>query len=383
MTTVPREVFGVVYRVTHSKDPNRVRYVGQTIVGVLKRRQAHWYAARSGVDLPMSRWLRSNLKNPEEVTFEIESEHFSREELDQAEIKSIESHRSRNMCDLNIANGGSGLSGYERSAEANRKSSEALRGEGSWKHVLKWGDVREIRKRSLSGERIKDIIRDYPVDESTVGHVVRNTTWVDPDYHPRDVTKYPRRLTRDEIRVLRDEAKKEKHTAIYWSDEWGISNSRVTRILSNITAHDPKYDPSGVLPDSAEAHSGLTWPDVEEIRRHRSHVRETNTVTGSRYGVPEAVIKKVLNNWTFVDPEFDKSLILTVAPGSWVSKLTQLDADAIRNLRQSTWVGLKEIADEYGVSTSTIKSVLDNRTYPDPCYSKESIVPFSGKLEEQ
>lgn len=373
--------FGVVYAVTHEKEPERVRYYGQTTQGVSKRRKGHYQEAKSSSSRPILRWLRKHEEEP--VRFSVVRECFSREELDRAEIELIAQGRERGHCDLNIVDGGRGMSGYVITQERRDAQSLLLRGEGTWKHVLTWKEAKEIRRRSLAGESIRDIHASYDVEESTIGQVVRNTTWHDPSYIPRDYNPYPRRLTREEVRNLRELAQGELRTASDWAREWGISVSRVIRILGNETAPDPTYDPAGVLRDEAEAHSALTWGQVREIREHRQLQEETNTVTGSRYGVPESVIKKVLNNWTFKDPDFDPERVKTPRTGSWVEKITQGTANEIRQRRKNQWERLVDLAGEYGVSTSTIRGVLDNRTYTDPDYDPGSIIRYPGRLEVQ
>lgn len=49
--------------------------------------------------------------------------------------------------------------------------------ERSGNSKLKWSDVRDIRKRYSEGEYYKNILKDYPIKDSTFYSIVNNQSW--------------------------------------------------------------------------------------------------------------------------------------------------------------------------------------------------------------
>jgi hypothetical protein len=50
-------------------------------------------------------------------------------------------------------------------------------GEGHYATTLSGDDVREIRRRRESGERQKDLAREYKVDPATISNIIKGVTW--------------------------------------------------------------------------------------------------------------------------------------------------------------------------------------------------------------
>lgn len=309
-STTP-EVFGVVYAVTHDKEPDRVRYYGQTTGAVKRRRQGHYDTVRSGEDRPISRWLRKYYAEQDRVHFTVVRKCYSREELDQAEIDLISEGRKMGHCDLNISAGGGGLSGVPNSEEQKEKIRKRLRGEGTWKHKLTWELVREIRGRHSAGETITDIAKDYPVATCNIGQVVRNRTWIEDDYTPRGISAYKPRVTMAQAKIYRETARKsEPRTLRHWADQWGLDPNSAARLLRNETQTDSDYDPSTVRTLSfAEFQSGVTWDQVRKMREARKQKWQPNSVLAGITGLSTSAISRMMRNDTFFDPEFDPATL--------------------------------------------------------------------------
>lgn len=305
------EVFGVIYAVTHEKEPDRVRYYGQTTGTIRRRMQGHYDTVRSGEDRPISRWLRKYYAEQDKVRFTEVRKCYSREELNQAEIDFISEGRKIGHCDLNISAGGGGVSGVPNSEIQKEKIRKKLRGEGTWKHKLTWEIVREIRARHSAGETITDIAKDYPVATCNVGQIVRNQTWVDDDYTPLGVSTYKPRVTIEQAKAFREEATKSApKTLRYWASRWGLDPNSAARLLRNETQTDPDYDPSTVRTLSfAEFQSGVTWDQVKKMREARKEKWQPNSVLAEITGLSTSAISRMMRNETFFDPEFDPATL--------------------------------------------------------------------------
>lgn len=308
--------YGVIYVVTHEKEPERVRYVGQTTQPLWKRAKGHWYDSRRSTDTRMARWLNRHSKTPGKIHFTAVSEHEFRETLDQAEIEAIAHYRSIGQADLNIDSGGwSG--GHPWTEESKARLRATLKGEGAWKAKITWADVAVIRERYNSGEELWMIQPDYPLTRSSVSKIVRNETWVDTDYTPRpkqiqvgDLSPSTA-LTRDQAFEMRDRAMREVKTYEEWGQEYGVSKHPPRLVLQNLVHHDPNYDPSTRLTKvERRPLRKLNRDQVREIRELRMKIYEGAASVGRRYNVTGSAIANILKNRTWYDPEFDPNRVV-------------------------------------------------------------------------
>lgn len=279
-----RDAYGIVYTVTHPKDPGRIRYVGKTINTLRRRENGHWSDAnRRRSNSRFQNWLIKYRDDREDILFSEYSKHYSKGDLDQAEIRLISELRALGQADLNITAGGDGGFGLPWSEESRAKLSDTLSGEGAWKALLTWEDVANIRERYTSGDVLGEIVKDYPLTKSSMSKVLRNDTWKDPDYTPPTREEVQQRqnpnwvkLTPEQVGDLRRRSQGEIKTFEEWGREYGVNPGVARAVLTNKTHHDPEFDIDKVLRKQPRRPlRKLTEEGVRRIRRERDPDSET------------------------------------------------------------------------------------------------------------
>lgn len=104
---------GVIYGVFDAQDPDRCRYIGQTVQGLKFRAAQHWHSAGKGTRRPLPCWLGSRSDRRGDVVFRELLSVLSVDNLDAEEVKLIEDYRRRGQADLNVSEGGGGSRGYK------------------------------------------------------------------------------------------------------------------------------------------------------------------------------------------------------------------------------------------------------------------------------
>lgn len=305
MTSVARPVYGVVYAVTHTTDPERVRYYGQT-TGELERRRRGHYNDRNRVNLPMSRWVRKHAHEWDQVVFSVVRECYSREELDQAETEFIARGRKVGHADLNVAHGGFGNPGNPVSDETKAKLSEAFRGENSYAAKFTWAEVRHMRRLYVEGAKSSEIAGIFGFNPRTVRKMLRNETWVDETYVPPTIKELGNRgnfdtskIPKSDVKELRLRACLERKTAEEWASIYGITYGQARDILSGKTFKDPLFDPNKVKRENR--HRKIDEAEVREIRRLQG--LESAVSIGNRYGLTRGTVFKIWSrkSWRHVE----------------------------------------------------------------------------------
>jgi hypothetical protein len=163
---------GFIYGLFDSRDPDRIRYVGQTRnrLGVKDRVYHHRWDSANRVSSPVRRWI-----------LEIGQEHLKyrilscvpKDILDHEEVWHISERRSLGQADLNMLDGGQGFSdgGFPGGENGNSRLTEEI--------------VRDLRTRAPREyvSTAKEAKR-LGVTPSTISKVLKNRSWFDPGYDP-------------------------------------------------------------------------------------------------------------------------------------------------------------------------------------------------------
>lgn len=218
----------VIYCFFLKSEPDRIRYVGQTVRNFGARWSAHKCAALKGnpekwdYNVPVHCWIRKH--GIDAIGFSI-LEKSAPELLDAAEVRWIAHFKASGQADLNLSLGGGGVSGWRHTEAsrakmaarvyseetrakmsasakkrgASRAAAEAARVKnlGSLSHlaVLNEEIVKAIKLRLWLGETSSQIHGDYGVSLSAVNHIAANHNWthvpwpIGPRPRPK---KYPK-----------------------------------------------------------------------------------------------------------------------------------------------------------------------------------------------
>ena len=247
---------GVVYVVTDNREPERVRYVGRTVRGLRERTWKHWSDAKKSHNA-FQNWLRSRMDRKEDVVFTEISWHPNVQELNKAEIEAIAYYRSIGQADLNLTAGGDGGLGAPWTEERRRNHFNSLqRGEDRFNSLLTEEIVREIRERACREPiNASDEARRVGVNQATMNDMLRNITWRDPNYDPSKRKYIERkgenagnaRLTRNQVDEIREGRTKVYESCRVIGERYGVSKDMIRLILINKNWYDPDFDTSKIL----------------------------------------------------------------------------------------------------------------------------------------
>lgn len=307
MESVSPEAYGVVYHVTHEREPDRVRYVGQTTLGVTHRARGHWNdAGRYGNRTRMSAWLNKHRSERGSIRFEVVQTCYSREELNAVEIAHIFELRGVGQADLNLTDGGEGHLGAEFTEGHRRKISDASRGAKSHLAKTTWAVVRNAREDYIAGVKSNDVAKRYGLDPSNARKILRNVTWVDPNYSPPSIEELGNRgefsnsrISWETVNEMRRRACEVRKRAEDWGVEYGMTYGQARSILSGKTFKDPTFDPKRVRRNNA--HQVLEVEDVRRIRSLRG-VSSAQSIA-DEYGLRKNAILRIWSgeSWKDVD----------------------------------------------------------------------------------
>lgn len=106
-----------IYGLVDSREPERVRYIGQTTQTVRKRLFGHWKTTNreEKPKFPVHKWMKKRDRDQIEAITLRECVDF--DSLCAAEIELIAEYRANGHADLNLCSGGAGAPGRKHSEE--------------------------------------------------------------------------------------------------------------------------------------------------------------------------------------------------------------------------------------------------------------------------
>ena len=309
---------GVIYVIFDVREPDKVRYVGLTSVSLNHRRGGHWTDSQRG-ELPIHRFLRKRNHDRGLVSFQVIDEAESMDELNDLEMGWIAYYRSIGQADLNITDGGGGTRGRKMTDEQKEEKRQSMlgrfRGE-NFKGELKlsWDKVRDIRRRA-------------------------QTKW------------------------------ESQHDL---ADEFGVTQSIIARVLTNISWIDETFDPGTVKPRPAETHANNRQSPVEVVKeilelRKREWIPEREI--GRRYGLTRSNVNNILRNHRWPDPEYNPKDLVTAGGNGNGSKLTEEDVIEIRRRVKSGELQ-RVVGESYGIGQVQVSRIVRGVRW---CHVKEGL----------
>lgn len=162
-------------------------------------------------------------------------------------------------------------------------------------------DATEIRKLyATRAWRHTDLADHFKVDRATIGDVLRNEHWYDPDYtplqgigseHRSGDNNHAAELTWPLVREIR--AKYTANPKLRHEDlaaEYGVVKATITYLLANVTWVDPDY-----VPSSGKPRTKMTAEWAEDIRRRFAGHTGTRTVFAQQEGISAGLLSDILN----------------------------------------------------------------------------------------
>jgi uncharacterized protein (DUF433 family) len=161
-------LYGIVYGLYDPRTGD-LRYIGQTVRSLKGRLASHLSKANLESSQYSAKWISSLKKAGVTPTIYCLGEAYSRESLDELEIKLIAEARERGEKLTNLAPGGISSSGYKLGPEFGAKVSNKLRGRPkSPEHRLKLSEANKGKKLSAETKaKMSASMKGHPVSEDT------------------------------------------------------------------------------------------------------------------------------------------------------------------------------------------------------------------------
>lgn len=156
-------------------------------------------------------------------------------------------------------------------------------------------DVKEIRQQYEPGNiTYQKLADEYGVTIGTIYSVINNKSFHDPYYVPKNTKINVRRtLSESDSSLIRQKYIKEKKTQRSIAKEYSVSRSVIKGIINNTTYYDPEYFPPS--PDEKRLWK-LSPNDIESIKREYIPRKVTHNDLAAKYGVTSKTIKGILRN---------------------------------------------------------------------------------------
>lgn len=250
-----------------SVQPERIRYIGQTIIKPPSRRldQHRFESRRDLAYLAVHLWMRKHGEYNVEMR---ELEESPRNLLNDREtfwIKEKRTFKDDSIWGLNLTRDGLGSEITDKSRKRQQESLRATRGRKKEEMITcarpgmtSEEVIQEIRTKYLEDRHLtaKEISRDYQLkDLKFIRDVLRNEQHYDPEYTPPETpNKAPlheqvRRGIAGDVLLSKWEVAKEiravwlekKLNAKQVGEKYNLDHTTVWHIISNRSYHDPEY----------------------------------------------------------------------------------------------------------------------------------------------
>ena len=283
-----------IYRITNTK--NNKFYIGSSVC-VENRRNKHYHSLEHNKHENSHLQRAWNKYGKENFKYEIVEEVHDKNKLLEKEQMWLD---SSNCCDrsvgYNICEKASSRIGVKISDKQKNHLSKMWSGEKGLRAVLRWSQVREMRKTYLNGGvSMKDLDKKFGVSEGCVQNIITGTTWKDDNYDLVEHKNIARKNSsksgaknKGRKASLKTRRKISERTSGINNPRYGAKCSKET-ILKMKKAKEKKYL------GEKNPNRKLTEEQVREIRKRYIEGNYTLTSMASDYKVSLSCISFIIN----------------------------------------------------------------------------------------
>jgi uncharacterized protein YjcR len=237
---------------------------------------------------------------------------------------------------------------------------------------------------SLEDYTYDAISKKYGYSISTIRCIVKNRTWVNPDYVP-PILPSQRRET--EMRIaseIRQKFASGDYTQKMLVQEYGLSRGVVSNIIQNISFRDPNY-----TRPSRHTTYVLNFETATQIRADYNTGKIKQVDLAKKYGIAQNTLSKIITNKAWYDPNYVYKLRIVKDGKFYIPKtynrpnknsnsttnnVSLEDVASIREKYASGNYTQLILKTEYNIAYSALHDILYNKSFYDHSYTPS----FSG-----
>lgn len=228
----------------------------------------------------------------------------------------------------------------------------------------------EIRKEYNENDNANatELSKKYNIKPSVILSVVKNQTYFNPDYVPKDNYKYkPQKIyygeesvnakfTNKEVKKIRDEYNEGHITLEQLSKQLNYDHSLLFKLIHNESYHDPNYVPK-------DSYKKTKTGSLETATKIREEYKNTDTrikELGEKYGISKITVSDILRNVLWKDENY----VYEPKPDNnfGMAKLNREKAREIRELL-SSGESIKNICLKFNVHKNTVSAIKNNKAW--------------------
>lgn len=209
------------------------------------------------------------------------------------------------------------------------------------------------------------------------------------------------KFTNDEIKNIRKGFYESGKNIPTYASNIGLSTAGLSKLLKNTSRHDPDYEPDfdyletiGQQKGEQSGNAKLKQHQVDWLRKDYIEYHKPRSYYAKELNVSEVLIKKIVRNKSWYDPNYDPNALSSSKNDSVRSekdienlekgnlafyKLTKDDVEWIRKDYKQNQNPYSYYARKYNVSKDNIRAIVTNRSWFDPEY-KPSVGILQKKL---
>ncbi len=222
-------------------------------------------------------------------------------------------------------------------------------------------DVNEIRNLYNNNNiSQKDLAIKFNVTTSTIGHVINNISHFDKEYIKTNNKKsLKRKITEEIVKEIRDEYNNKNISCSQLGEKYGLTSGYVCDIINNKIYCSETYVKT--------KNKKLTIDIVKEMRNQYNNKNVSMVTLAKKYDISTKYLNEIMNNKTHKDNKYIRTRV------ERRTKITMEMAKKIRKEYNNGKLSFPKIAEKYGLSATSIRRIVANKSYTDPNYKRSRV----------
>ncbi|MDP2672956.1 MAG: hypothetical protein Q8O84_04040, partial [Nanoarchaeota archaeon] len=234
---------------------------------------------------------------------------------------------------------------------------------------LTWKIVKNIReeykKENITYEKLA---QKYNTDCGTIGRIIHNQAWKDENYVCENESfikngenHHNSFLNKEIVNEIRSEYGSGKYSQTDLAKKYNLNTKHINKILLNQTWKDEEYKVEifDFKKGENSCKAKLNWQIVNEIRRIYNEEDVSCEKLAKEYDIHSTTVFNIVNNQRWKDSNYKNTKKFNFGK----AKLNWEQVREIRHKYHNENIPIKELAEYYSVSYSTINGIINNKTW--------------------